>query len=95
MKMTTVIECAMESCAYNKEMACHAKAITIGGHGCPECDTMSLQEAEAGDVEASAGVGACKVANCIHNERLECTASDIAVGQFGNTAACKTFESST
>lgn len=92
MKMPDVKKCEMEMCAYNKDMACHAMAITVGGHECPECDTMARETMDAGDDEAMAGVGACKVSNCMHNEKLECTADGIAVGRFGDTAACRTFE---
>lgn len=91
MKMPSVSKCEMEMCAYNMDMTCHAMAITIGGHGCPECDTMVKDSNKAGEEDVVAGVGACKVADCAHNEKLECVANDISVGQFGDQAACQTY----
>jgi hypothetical protein len=96
MDMPTVKGCEMTSCAFNREGACHAMAITIGGNGCPDCDTMvNNTDVEAGDPESCAGVGACKVMSCAHNERLECSAGGIDVGQFGDMAACRTYEKRT
>ncbi len=40
MKMPQVTECEMSECAYNKDNACHAMAITIGDGAHPRCDTF-------------------------------------------------------
>ena len=92
MRMPDVTTCGVETCSYNKNRRCHAMAITIGGNGCPECDTLSKKKIEAGDPKTLAGVGACKIASCQHNERLVCTADNVSIGRFADSAACTTYE---
>jgi len=92
MRMPSVMKCEMAACAYNKDEMCHALAITVGGHGCPECDTMIQEKMEAGDPDAMGSVGACKVSACVHNMKLECAADSIVVRRAGNSAACRMYE---
>jgi hypothetical protein len=92
MDMPKVTSCEMMGCAYNRDKQCHALAINLGDHGCPECDTMAKEPVEAGSDDDQAGVGACRVSSCTFNDKLECAADNVAVGQFGDTAACQTYQ---
>ena len=91
MEMPKVSECMVSGCAYNGEGMCHALAITVGDTLHPQCDTFCQAPAKGGDMDAIAGVGACKMANCSHNQNLECTASDICVGYHEQEIECLTF----
>lgn len=92
MDMPTVTRCTAESCAYNREQACHALAITIGDAHQPQCDTFLSSSAQGGDLSAVAHVGACKVAECEHNVNLECQAPGIQVGYQQNSVECLTYQ---
>lgn len=39
--MPEVKECSAQSCGFNKNSGCHARAITIGDNEVPGCDTFS------------------------------------------------------
>jgi hypothetical protein len=89
--MPAVRACNAETCAYNIDLGCHARAITIGDGVHPGCDTFlsgTLGHTHRGD---TAGVGACKVTGCRHNEDFECAARGISVGIEGATVKCMTF----
>ncbi len=90
--MPAVAECEVNDCAYNNEMKCHARGITIGDLSHPGCDTFLPAGHHTHETVRIAGVGACKVATCKHNDDLECEADAIRVGRSGNAAICKTFE---
>ena len=90
--MTSITECDVTNCAYNKHNSCHTLAITIGGpEVCPQCDTFVDSAQPGGVPDMRAGVGACKVAACMHNVSLECNASSIKVGRHMGHPDCKTF----
>jgi hypothetical protein len=91
-EMADVHECAATECAYNKDNACHAKAITIGDGDNPNCDTFMAGPMHTRSTVIQAGVGACKVADCRHNEDLECAADNIRVAMAGACASCMTCE---
>lgn len=92
-KMPKVMECSVESCAYNARKSCHALAITIGEPGGdPACDTFFTANRNGGVMETIAGVGACKLAACKHNKDFECVASSIKVGLQEGQPDCMTFE---
>lgn len=91
MDMPVVNACQVESCAYNRDRACHALAITVGDALLAQCDTYFATPAKGGDPSVSGKVGACKVAECRHNERFECQAPGIEVGPKQEAAECLTF----
>jgi hypothetical protein len=84
-------ECTVTACAYNRDLSCHAQAITIGSGVHPACDTFLASSEHVQDTSHVAGVGACKVASCRYNEDLECRAERIAVAHHGGHADCATF----
>lgn len=82
--------CAASDCSYNAGGDCHARAITVGDHAHPQCDTHAVLGRHSGNRER-AGVGACKVTSCRHNRDLECEAEAIRVVTHGDHADCDTF----
>lgn len=92
MKMPKVMTCSVDACAYNAENRCHALAITVGDPGGePACDTYFRNDARGGDQDATAGVGACKVAGCQFNANFECSAANVSVGLEQGQADCMTY----
>ncbi|MDW4909241.1 hypothetical protein RB628_28850 [Streptomyces sp. ADMS] len=61
-------------CAYNRDRACHALAITVGDILHAHCDTFFTSPAKGGDRSATGRVGACKMSDCRHNIDFECRA---------------------
>lgn len=92
MDMSKVSHCDISECSYNSSGMCHALAITIGDSDTPNCDTFCSSQAKGGDMNATAGVGACKTSTCMHNVSLECQASNIRVGYKGGEVDCLTFK---
>ena len=92
MEMTLVRECPAEECSYNTDHQCHALAITIGDDANPMCDTFCQTPSKGGDMNATAGVGACKVSCCSHNQSLECNCSEIKMGYNGGEIDCMDFK---
>lgn len=90
-EMPTVSKCDIRNCAYNVNSGCHAKAITVGDHMNPGCDTFFDREFHTLENKRIAGVGACKVTDCKYNEDLECSATNIAVGMKNKKINCLTF----
>ncbi|MDB1087940.1 DUF1540 domain-containing protein [Streptomyces sp. ACA25] len=93
MEMPVVRECAAEACAYNRELSCHALAITVGDARHPHCDTFVSGAPKGGDPTAVGRVGACKMSGCLHNVQLECRAPGISVGVQSQGADCLTYAS--
>jgi hypothetical protein len=91
MDMPRVSECLVSGCAYNLNGVCHALAITIGDGIHPHCDTFCQAPRKGGDINAVAGVGACKVAECQYNQSLECNAPGICVGYHERDIECLTY----
>ena len=91
MEMPVVTECAVESCAYNRNRDCHALAITVGDVRHAHCDTFFTSSAKGGDPSTSGRVGACKMSDCQHNVGFECRASGITVGHKHDEADCLTY----
>lgn len=96
MEMPVVTECAVQDCAYNRDRACHALAITVGDaagvvvrHA--HCDTFVASPAKGGDPSVTGHVGACKMSDCRHNVELECRAPGITVGYRQTEADCLTY----
>ncbi|WP_229891573.1 DUF1540 domain-containing protein [Streptomyces mashuensis] len=89
--MPQVAVCQVGECAYNRDSACHALAITVGDGTHPGCDTFFTFPAKGGDAGATGRVGACKVAGCLHNVDLECQAPGITVAALGGSADCLTY----
>lgn len=89
--MPIVSECAASECVYNLNMACHARAITIGDGVQPGCDTFFGATRHAHEAGRTAGVGACKVTSCTHNDDYECSAPEINVGYTGKNVRCLSF----
>ncbi|MFP4071617.1 MAG: DUF1540 domain-containing protein, partial [Desulfovibrionales bacterium] len=86
-------ECSVSDCAYNTEESCHALAITIGDKpDVPLCDTFFKASTHGGDMESTAGVGACKSYECTYNQNYECSASNIQVGMRGSQPDCLSFQ---
>ncbi|MGW2746605.1 DUF1540 domain-containing protein [Streptomyces sp. NPDC001450] len=92
MEMPVVRECAVEDCAYNRDHACHALAITVGDVHHAHCDTFFTASTKGGDPAATGRVGACKVSDCTHNQQFECRAPGITVGYVENEVDCMTYE---
>lgn len=91
--MPLVNECTAEQCAYNREHACHALAITVGEpQAAAQCDTFFDTAVKGGDQSTTGRVGACKMADCAHNVDLECQAPGIQVGQHAATVDCLTYQ---
>lgn len=85
-----VSRCAAKECFYNRESACHAPAINVGGDH-PACDTyISNSHHIAGG--GNGMVGACHVSHCKWNRELTCSARAITVDHHGSHADCATFE---
>jgi hypothetical protein len=91
LEMSDVRGCEVQSCAYNVEQQCHARAITVGDGIHPACDTFFAANVHARDTSHTAGVGACKVVGCRHNSDLACAADHIDVAFHGSHADCMTF----
>jgi hypothetical protein len=92
MKMPKVGKCEVTACAFNRQEACHAPAITVGDGDRPRCDTYVESSSPAGEPDAVGKVGACKVTMCEFNRRMECSASKINVGYNRDDPCCMTFE---
>lgn len=91
MDMPRVFNCEELGCAYNLDGSCHALAITISDGMHPKCLTYWNSEKKGGDIDATAGVGACRESNCVYNNRLECQASQVCIGQRADCYDCLTF----
>lgn len=91
-EMPQVSECTVAGCSYNNHSACHAGAVTIGGHGAAaQCATFIPLNVKGGLDTVLASVGACQRADCAFNENLSCTASEVRVGAAGDLADCLTY----
>ncbi len=90
-EMPQVRRCNVNECAYNREQACHARAITIGDSTVPMCDTF-FQSSTHAMARNIAGVGSCKVSSCSHNQDFECNAENINVDHSEAKILCMTFE---
>ncbi|AXE27086.1 DUF1540 domain-containing protein [Streptomyces globosus] len=91
MDMPVVNQCSVEDCAYNRDSACHALAITVGDTRTPHCDTFFTSSRKGGDPATTGRVGACKVSACRHNNNFECNAPGISVGYVQSEVDCLTF----
>ncbi len=92
MELVQIIECKASECAYNNDMQCHAKAITVGGETDHKCDTFCTSSTEGGFPDTIASVGACKAEACRFNSNLECSSPGITVGHESDMVDCLTFE---
>ncbi|MEK6624451.1 MAG: DUF1540 domain-containing protein [Bdellovibrionota bacterium] len=91
-EMPLVSQCVVNSCAYNVNSGCHAKAITIGDASNPNCDTFLSSTTHCKEKMRNAGIGACKVSTCKYNDDLECKAEKVSVGFSGKATYCLTFK---
>ncbi len=91
LEMPIVTKCMANTCAYNVNSNCHARAITIGDSIHPCCDTFLAGSRHTNQTKQVAGIGACKTAGCKFNEDFECTAESVLVGMLKNEANCMTF----
>lgn len=91
LEMPVVSECMAETCAYNVDLNCHARAITIGDSTHPGCDTFLRESHHTHNLKQVAGVGACKTTSCKYNDDFECMTDNIHVGMLGNQINCMTF----
>ncbi|MDD4976943.1 MAG: DUF1540 domain-containing protein [Bacteriovorax sp.] len=90
-EMPLVSQCDVSSCGYNVNDTCHAKAITVGDHFNPGCDTFFEGSKHNKETKRIAGVGACKVGTCKYNNDFECTAENIIVGFSKHEINCLTY----
>ena len=90
-EMPDVRRCQVETCAFNVEDGCRARAITVGAGMVPACDTFFDSTGPSMSASRVAGVGACKNAECKFNTELECQAEAIMVATGGSLPACQTF----
>ena len=91
-EMPLISQCTVESCSYNVNHGCHAKAITIGDLDNPGCDTYFNGHEHCTEKTRTAGVGACKVSACQHNSDFECSAATIKVGFSNENIQCLTYK---
>lgn len=89
--MPIVSECLARECAYNVDMNCHARAITVGNSLHAGCDTFFARSGHTKAATRTAGVGACKSTECTFNEDLECMTDSIRVAPKGQEINCMTF----
>lgn len=90
--MSHIEKCDATECAYNSDGFCHTLAVTIGDpRGCPDCSTFFVSSSKGGDQEATAGIGACKMASCRYNMQLECSAPSVSIGHAEEHVHCLTF----
>ncbi|NIP25727.1 MAG: DUF1540 domain-containing protein [Phycisphaerae bacterium] len=88
-----ITNCNVDDCSYNNGGACHAVAITVGGHSPPICDTHWNSNQKGGVASLTGGVGACREDSCRFNASLECSAPDgIKVMMREGKPNCATFE---
>ena len=85
-----VSRCEVSECFYNRETACHAPAINVGGDH-PSCDTFVAESHHIGR-SAVGLVGACHVAECRFNRDLTCNARAITVGHHAGHADCAPYQ---
>lgn len=90
-KTPLVMDCKVKDCSYNKDMACHTMAITIGHGTDPMCDTYTDMPICGGKADVKPFVGACKMSDCAHNHSLECSAKGVHVAMKHNQPDCMTF----
>lgn len=90
-EMPNVSGCQVTECGYNRDKACHARAITIGDGVHPGCDTYFSPGQHVQNTIQRAGVGACKVTGCRYNSDFECGADNIQVGFAGDAINCLTY----
>ncbi len=91
MEMPKVVSCNVIECAYNQNDQCHAMAVNVGEEK-PVCGTFYESSQKCTGMEASAGVGACKMDDCIYNDCLMCAADSIEVEWQDENAKCLTFK---
>jgi len=89
--MPIVSECLASECAYNVNMNCHARAITVGNSMHAGCDTFFSGSGHTKAAARTAGVGACKSTDCKFNEDLECMTESIRVAPNGQAVNCMTY----
>lgn len=94
LSMSTVAECLIAECVYNRGSRCLARAITIGNGEHPECLTVHCHAGHVPKQAVRAGVGACKVKRCLHNRDYHCTAERVYIAYSGNEVACQSFRPS-
>lgn len=92
LEMPMIESCNVSECTYNRDSACHAKAITVGDGETPGCDTYMHASKHVRNTSLCAGVGACKVSGCRHNSDFECGADQIEVASCGGGVFCTTYE---
>lgn len=92
MEMPAVQECTVDACAYNRDRACHALAITVGDARHAQCDTFFTASSKGGDPSTTGRVGACKMSDCRHNEQFECRAPGVNVGYVQDGVYCTTYQ---
>jgi hypothetical protein len=90
-EMPMIDACDVAECTYNRNAACHAKAITIGDGVTPGCDTYMSGSRHVKNAERRAGVGACKVSGCQYNNDFECGAGSVSVGLRSDGVFCMTY----
>ena len=92
--MSEVKECTVQSCGFNKNSGCHARAISIGDNdtlGCNTFFTVPIPASHAKSTGRTSGVGACKVADCKYNDDYECVANEVIVALNNSKANCQTY----
>ena len=88
-RMPVISSCQESDCYYNRELACHAPAITVGSAH-PTCDTFAPSASHISRADVGL-VGACHVAECRYNVELTCGAVSIAVAQHQDHPDCGTY----
>lgn len=88
-RLPVISSCQEAACHYNKELACHAPAITVGSSH-PRCDTFAPSSGHVARDEVGV-VGACHVSDCKYNGDLLCNAPSIDVVHHQDHPDCETY----
>ncbi|MBL1275258.1 MAG: hypothetical protein COB30_004155 [Ectothiorhodospiraceae bacterium] len=89
--MPRVSGCDNAECAYNNDLQCHARAVTLSSGVIALCETCHVAPRHVRNVQRIAGVGSCKNANCRHNEDYECIRDEMYVANIDGQFGCHSF----
>ena len=86
-----VISCQVKGCSFNRDKACHALSISVGGPH-QECDTFDTAENNGHHETGTTSVGVCNVPSCVYNKNNLCQSDGINLAAHENHADCMTYK---
>jgi len=89
--MPRVSGCDNAKCAYNTDLQCHARAVTLSSGIIALCETYHVASLHVRNVQRIAGVGACKNSECRHNEDYECIRDEMYIAEIDGRFGCSSF----